>query len=52
MLFYLQSRGINLKESKMMLLSGFINEFIESINIKDYSTNLNNKIKHWLNYDI
>jgi Fe-S cluster assembly protein SufD len=51
MLFYLQSRGINLKDSKMMLLSGFINQFIELIDIKEYSRDLNDKINHWLDYD-
>ena len=48
-LFYLQSRGINLEQAKMMLLSGFLNEFIESLHAKDYPNNLMNKINSWLN---
>tara|TARA_B100001094_G_scaffold307136_1_gene338562 strand:- start:1074 stop:2255 length:1182 start_codon:yes stop_codon:yes gene_type:complete len=49
MLFYLQSRGINLEQSKMMLLAGFLNEFINSLNMKDYPNYLMNKINSWLN---
>ena len=48
MLFYLQSRGINLEQAKMMLLSGFLNEFIESVNTKDYPKYLTKKINNWL----
>ena len=49
MLFYLQSRGINLERAKMMLLSGFLNEFVESLNAKKYPNYLMNKINIWLN---
>ena len=49
MLFYLQSRGINLERAKMMLLSGFLNEFVESLNAKKYPNYLMNKINSWLN---
>ena len=48
MLFYLQSRGINLEQARMMLLSGFLNEFIESVNTKDYPKYLTEKINSWL----
>ena len=44
MLFYLQSRGINLEQARMMLLSGFLNEFIESVNTKDYPKYLTKKL--------
>ena len=47
-LFYLQSRGIKLENAKKMLLSGFLNEFISSLNIDEYTEKINNKINNWL----
>ena len=47
-LFYLRSRGINLKEAKKILLNGFLNEIITPIDIISYNNKINKKINNWL----
>jgi len=48
MLFYLRTRGLNLKQAKKMLLEGFLNEFIDSIGNNQINENLKHKINNWL----
>ena len=43
-LFYLRSRGINLKKSKKILLDSFMNEIIDSIKISSIKNYINTKI--------
>ena len=47
-LFYLRSRGINLKEAKKILLSSFLNEIINPLDIIFYNNSINKKINKWL----
>ena len=47
-LFYLRSRGIDLKEAKKILLMGFLNEIIKPLDIKSYNSSINKKINNWL----
>ena len=47
-IFYLRSRGIKLEDAKKMLLNGFLNETIDSININFFKKNINKKFNRWL----
>jgi len=48
-LFYLRSRGINLKEAKQILLNAFLNDIIDNINNDDINLDLKEKINLWVN---
>ena len=48
-LFYLRSRGINLKEAKQILLNAFLNDIIDNINNDDINLDLKKKINLWVN---
>ncbi|MGP1932405.1 MAG: SufD family Fe-S cluster assembly protein, partial [Arsenophonus sp. ET-DL12-MAG3] len=47
-LFYLRSRGINLRHAKHIMLIAFSSEVLEYLDSKDISDNIMNIIRHRL----
>ena len=47
-LFYLRSRGINLKDAKKILLNGFLNEALNPIENILYINTIKDNINKWL----
>ena len=48
-IFYLRSRGLDIKSAKEVLLNGFVNDIIEQVKNKDIKYMLEKNIKIWLN---
>ena len=48
-IFYLRSRGLDLKSARELLLNGFVNDIIEQVKNKDIKYMLNKNINIWLN---
>ena len=48
-IFYLRSRGLDIKSAKELLLNGFVNDIIEQVKNKDIKYMLEKNINIWLN---
>ena len=48
-IFYLRSRGLDLKSARELLLNGFVNDIIEQVKNKDIKYMLKKNINIWLN---
>ena len=48
-IFYLRSRGLDLKSARELLLIGFVNDIIEQVKNKDIKYMLKKNIDIWLN---
>ena len=48
-IFYLRSRGLDLKSARELLLNGFVNDIIEQVKNKDIKYMLEKNINIWLN---
>jgi len=47
-IYYMRTRGINIKESKKLILEGFLSDIINNVSIKLFVDNLNSIIKQYL----
>ena len=47
-LFYMQSRGINLKDCKKLILEGFATEIIDKLNDNSIKNKIMENVKKWL----
>ena len=48
-IFYLRSRGLDLKSARELLLNGFVNDIIEEVKNKDIKYMIKKNINIWLN---